>query len=138
VSRFVFVGEKRSPRAIRLNVRWEDGRLSGKTLHDALRACGVDPAGELFVNLFREGPGRRVDRAELRRLRALAADGVVIVAMGCKVQRALARVGVLFLPMVHPAARGVIRTRAVYQAHVASVLGAVPPRSCSRPPGCAA
>ena len=124
MSRFLFVGEKRSARAIRLGVRWEDGRLSGKTLHEALRACGVDPAAEQFLNLFREGRGLRVDRAALRRVRAAGADGLTVVAMGCKAQLALERAGVRFMPLVHPAARGVIRTRAVYQAHVASVVGA--------------
>ena len=48
-ARFVFVGEKRSARAIRLGVRWEDGRLSGKTLFEALRAAGTDPAAHLYL-----------------------------------------------------------------------------------------
>lgn len=122
-ARFVFVGEKRSARAIRLGVRWQDGRLSGKTLHDALRAAGVDPAAELYLNVFREGESFRVDRSVVRRLRGLAASGLVVVGMGCKVQRALRRVGVEPVALVHPAARGVIRTRVLYQAHVAAVLG---------------
>jgi hypothetical protein len=78
----------------------------------------------VFVNLFRERPGLRVDRGALRRIRSLVDDGLTVVAMGCKVQEALLRAGVPFLPLVHPAARGVIRTRAVYQAHVAAVIAA--------------
>jgi hypothetical protein len=57
-------------------------------------------------------------------VRALAGEGVVVVAMGCKVQRALDRAGLVHRPLIHPATRGAIRTRAVYQAHVAAVLGA--------------
>lgn len=34
----VFVGERRSPAAIRMGVRWPDGRLAAKQLFDALRA----------------------------------------------------------------------------------------------------
>lgn len=120
---FAFVGEKRSPRAIKLGVHWHHGRLSGKTLFDALRECGVDPTAEVYLNLFREAPGHTIDPAALRRIRALASAGVLIVAMGCKVQVALVRAGVGHLPLVHPAARGVIRTRTAYQGHVAAVLG---------------
>ena len=138
MSRFVFVGERRSSRAIKLNVRWEDGRLSGKTLHDALRACGIEPAEEVFLNLFREAPGRRLDRGALRRVRRLAAEGLEVVALGCKVRRALDRAGVVHRPMVHPAARGAIRARAVYRAHVAAVLGDARTASAPSAPGAAA
>ena len=121
--RFVFVGEKRSARAVRLGVTWEDGRLSGKTLFDALRAAGIDPASHLYLNVFRESRRRVLDRAAVRRLREFAADGLLVVGMGCKVQTVLERAGIPHIPLVHPAARGVIRTRAVYHAHVAARLG---------------
>jgi hypothetical protein len=104
-------------------VRWEDGRLSGKTLFDALRAAGVEPGDQCYLALFRESPERGADRGALRRVRELAAAGVLVVGMGCKVQRALARHRAGHLPLVHPAAPGLVRTRAVYQAHVATVLG---------------
>jgi hypothetical protein len=93
-ARFVFVGEKRSERAIKLGARWEDGRLSGKTLFDALRAVGLEPREHAYVNLFRDGTGRRLERAALRRVRELAAAGVLVVGMGCKVQTGLDRAGV--------------------------------------------
>lgn len=122
-ARFVFVGERRSPRARSLGVTWADGRLSGKTLFDALRAAGPEPGEHAYVNLFREPPGRGVDGAALRWVRELAAVGVVVVGMGCKVQAELDGAGVGHLRLVHPAARGLIRRRATYQAHVAAVLG---------------
>ena len=39
-TRFIFVGERRSRRAIQMGVRWEHGRLCARTLHAALRAIG--------------------------------------------------------------------------------------------------
>jgi hypothetical protein len=134
----VFVGERRSPRAIKLGVKWEDGRLSGKTLFDALRAAGIEPTAHLYLNLFREEPGRRIDRAALRRVRALARQGLLVVGLGCKVQRALDHAGVAHRPLTHPAARGAVRRRAVYQAHVAAVLGAGTDAPAWPTPGAAA
>ena len=65
MAELVFVGEKRSNRAIAMGVTWEDGRLAAKVLHEALTAAGVDPARVRFVNLFRDGEGlyRAVDGA---------------------------------------------------------------------------
>ena len=56
-------------------------------------------------------------------MRSLADEGLPIVGMGRLVQRTLERAGVPHLRLVHPAARGAIRARAAYQAHVAAVLG---------------
>lgn len=119
---WVFVGERRSPRAIALGVTWQDGRLAAKTLHDALRSLGLDPARQIYVNLFRENGSRAVDEGVLRTLHALDNAGVTIVAMGRAVQAALRRAGLPHRRMIHPAARGLIRARATYQAHVAAVL----------------
>ena len=121
-ARFVFVGERRSATAIARGLRWEDGRLAARTLHDALRALGVDPGAHRFLNLFRDDTPGVIDPTALAQLRALAREGWVIVGLGRIVQAALVREGVKHRPMVHPAARGVIRTRAYYQAHVARIL----------------
>ncbi|HZS01209.1 MAG TPA: hypothetical protein VFE37_20995 [Chloroflexota bacterium] len=122
-TRFIFVGERRSRRAIRLGVRWEHGRLCARTLHAALRAIGLAPEEQAYVNLYFDAEPPALDKAVLARLRALAAEGVEIVGLGRLVQRALERAGVPHRRLIHPAARGAIRARAVYQAHVASVLG---------------
>ena len=122
VRRFVFVGEKRSPKAIALGVTWEDGRLAAKTLHDALRAVGLDPDEQHFLKLFVDDLPGVVDPGALDQIRTLLNDGRVIVGLGRIVQAALQRRGVPHRPMVHPAARGAIRTRARYQRHVARVL----------------
>jgi hypothetical protein len=120
--KYVFVGEKRSHRAIAMNVTWADGRLSAKTLQDALRQMDVDPDMQVYVNLFLDGEGWRVDITALSRARSLHESGTQVVALGRRVQRLLAREGVRHLGLVHPAARGTIRTRDRYRAHVASVL----------------
>ena len=120
--RYVFVGQCRSNRAIRMGAHWEDGRLAGKTLHDALRAVGLDPREQTYLNLFRDDDPQALDQAALARVCNLANAGTVIVGLRKVVQAALARAGVAHLPLVHPAARGAIRARHAYQDHVAKVL----------------
>ena len=131
--RYVFVGQCRSERAIRMGVHWEDGRLAGKTLHDALRSAGLDPLEQTYLNLYRDDDPQVIDLAALTQVRALADAGAVIVGLGKVVQAALARADLAHLPLVHPAARGTIRARSAYRDHVASVLitarGVTDPRS---------
>jgi hypothetical protein len=122
-TRFVFVGERRSQRAIQLGVRWEHGRLCARTFHAALRAIGLAPEEQGYVNLYSDAEPPALDEAVLARLRALATEGVEIVGLGRLVHHALERAGVDHRQLIHPAARGAIRARAAYQAHVASVLG---------------
>jgi hypothetical protein len=55
---------------------------------------------------------------------AVAALGVPLVALGRRVEAALARDGLPHRFLIHPAARGAIRRRDRYQAHVAAVLTA--------------
>jgi hypothetical protein len=94
-------------------------------LHAALRAIGIAPEEQRYVNLYSDIEPLTLDEVVLARLRMLAADGVAIVALGRLVDRALQRAGVEHHQLIHPAARGAIRARAAYQAHVASVLGRV-------------
>ena len=127
----IFVGERRSRRARVLAVTLSDGRLAGRTLHDALRACGLDPTSVGYLNIFQDGDdGFDLDMTALAEVGNLAAAGAPIVALGQRVHRALARAQVLHLQLVHPAARGSIRARLCYQAHVAAVLS----RSVPAPP----
>lgn len=118
----VFVGEKRSGRAIAMGVRWTDRRLASRTLHEALEAAGVGTASLLFANLFCDGEGWNINQSAVRRLRQLAAEGTRIVGLGKRVQRQLGALGVEHLKLTHPAARGAIRRRDRYHAHVAEVL----------------
>jgi hypothetical protein len=88
--------------------------LAAKQLFDALLATGIDPAAHRFVNWFERG-GRGLVRRHVG----------PIVAMGRKVQQALAASGIEHLELVHPAARGAIRKKAVYEDHVRRVLRGV-------------
>lgn len=132
---FVFVGERRSRRAAEMGVCLIDGRLAGKTLHDALRAAGLAPERSVFLNLFHDTPGdaRHCDNA-LQAVRSLAAAGAVVVGLGRRVQAALSRAGVDHVALTHPAARGAIRARASYQRHVREVLGVAAPATQAAPP----
>jgi len=121
---FVFVGERRSPKARRMRVTWRDGRLAAKPLFEALRAAGYDPHAQVYVNLFAErGRTRRVIRQALRRITQLAAAGAQIVGLGQAVCHTLTRLGVAHRQLVHPAARGAIRRQERYCQHVCQVLG---------------
>jgi len=110
----IFVGEERSERARAMGVYWTDGRLAAAHLFDALRAAGIDPTACTFVNWF-EG--------EREPVRNAAARGETVIGMGRRVQRALAAEGIAHRALTHPAARGLIRRRDRYRAHVREVLG---------------
>lgn len=118
----VFVGEKRSRRAIELGLHWRDGGLAAKTLFDALSHCGIDPTRQLFINVFLESDGYAPDPTALSLIGHTARTGVEVIALGRRVQRVLKVADIPHARMVHPAARGAIRSRECYRAHVASVL----------------
>ncbi len=112
--RYLFVGEERSKRAKELKVTWKDGALAAKPLFEALRACDIDPDLVHFCNWF-EGGQEQVRTSTV-------SSKVTVVAMGKKVQAALEEEGIPHLAIVHPAARGRIRKRERYIAHVKEVL----------------
>lgn len=111
----LFVGERRSQAAVRMGVRWQDGRLAAKQLFDALRAAGVDLKRCKFVNWWERGSRQQVVE-HVRR-------GGLVVAMGRKVERALKHKGVAHLSIIHPAARGAIRKKERYSEHIRYVFG---------------
>lgn len=111
----IFVGERRSNTAIRLGYTWHDGHLAAKQLFEALDFCGIDRTGCQFVNWWEQ----RGSRALIQNGAAL---GFQIVAMGRKVERELVKAGIPHTFIVHPAARGEIRAKAKYFAHVKQML----------------
>lgn len=119
--RFLFIGERRSPTAVRMGVTWTDGRLCAKNLHEALRAIGVEPSEHEFGNAFEDDGSSNL--LDLVRARVHANHGGTVVALGLKAARELARIGVPHRVLTHPAARGTIRKRERYQEHVAAVMG---------------
>jgi len=121
---FLFVGERPSPKAARMGVTWEHGRLAAKQLFDALFAVGLDPKSHRFDNVFvptPEGP-EVVCRNAVRRIKRAAISGLRVVAMGKKVEAVMAAKCIPCLSIVHPAARGRIRKKERYAEHVREVL----------------
>lgn len=113
----LFVGERRSQRAIDLGLTWRDGGLAAKPLFEAIRAMGLDPLAQTFMNLWPDD-SERVPWQRLRRIR----EHPRVVAMGQKVAEQLARRGIPHIQIVHPAARGKIRKRSRYVRHVKEAL----------------
>lgn len=123
----IFIGECRSPTAQRKGWTWKDGRLAAKPLFEALAAMGVDPSEQRYYNLFHDPTARHPDRRTVNvalvvDLRALRGRGFTLVALGARVSAELARRDVDHVAIVHPAARGRIRKRERYIAHVAEKL----------------
>lgn len=129
----LFVGECRSITAQRKGWTWADGRLAAKPLFEALQAMGVDPAQHYYVNLWTDNVGgTTIGNAKpgilgstITRIRRANSEGDVVVALGKRVSHELARRGIKHVALVHPAARGAIRKRERYHAHVADKLGGI-------------
>jgi hypothetical protein len=123
---YVFVGERPSARAERIGATWKNGRLAGKTLREALEAAGLDPDAQYYINLWPNAAPQVTDCAHealvVELLRHHLAAGHQVVGMGCLVCRTLSQHGIPHHRLIHPAARGAIRARSVYQAHVRAVL----------------
>jgi hypothetical protein len=122
-NKFLFIGEKRSDLAIKMNVRWEDGRLAAKQLFDALFFCGINPKHCKFINLFEplRDQGICYD-SHLFWINALSVNQFIPVAMGNKVSKQLNKMGVKHIKIVHPAAKGLIRKKENYINHVKDKL----------------
>lgn len=115
-NKIIFVGEEPSQTAIKMGVTWNDGRLSAKQLFDAFEANGFDYSQVEFDNLFKN---KKVRKMFLKKLKK---EQRPIVAMGRKVQKVLEANGIAHTKMVHPAARGSIRRKDKYAAHVGEVI----------------
>lgn len=114
--RFLFVGENRSSTAIRKGYTWEDcpdeGVLCAKKLFYALRKAGVEPRKHDFINAWDDsGDPQEID-----------IRGRVVVAMGQRVQDELISRGIAFIPIVHPAARGIWCRHSEYATMIDEIL----------------
>lgn len=127
MSGFVFVGERPSRRAVAIGATWHNGKLAACTLWSALRALGLDPEEHDYCNIWMDAePGaqdRKHEESALILVRTYAEHGRTIVGMGAIVGGWLDAHAVPHRKLIHPAARGAIRRRERYQAHVAAVLG---------------
>ena len=120
VNKIIFVGEEPSKKAIEMGVTWEDGRLAAKQLFDAFERIGFDVQNAEFVNLFEQG-AVRLD--VLRKLKEITRTD--IVGMGKKVQLELLKNKIKHWKLIHPAARGAIRKKETYTAHVYEVINRI-------------
>jgi hypothetical protein len=124
---YIFVGERPSKRAEEIGATWQNGKLAAKQLHDALLSNGIAPSSQEYVNLWPHAAPGDADAAHEARVLALLQEkvkaGQVVIGMGAIVCRVLATHGILHRPMVHPAARGHIRAKARYAAHVREAIG---------------
>lgn len=113
-----FIGEEKSPTAIRKGWSWEDGRLAAKQLFDGLRGAEdifkVNPKDCKFVNLF-ESDGKQF-------IKGKSYHNYIIIALGDKVSKGLDNLAIRHYRMVHPAARGSIRKKENYINHTREVL----------------
>ena len=85
--------------------------MAAKQLFDALRACEIDPNKQLYDNLFTQGDMHRFIR-KLKRTKR------IVVAMGKKVGNFFDKNSIHHIKLIHPAARGNIRKKENYIAHV--------------------
>ena len=125
-AKFIFVGERPSRTAVRCGWTWEHGRLAAKTLHHALASIGIDPAMQKYVNLFGDRCDWDAESTEINErillIRRLNRRGYKVVGMGRRVCQRLREAEVVHLSMRHPAARGRLRRRELYAAHVRQSL----------------
>ena len=115
----VFVGEKRSKRAIELDVTWEDAALASRTLHRALDRIGLRDR-IVFANLWTDDGDIDLGTVELLRLSVQRRR--TIVGLGRVVGRRLRSLQIPHKQMIHPAARGAIRAKEIYINYVREIL----------------
>jgi hypothetical protein len=115
MSKYLFVGEKRSALARKMNVTWEDGRLAAKHLFTALERSDIEVANCDFKNVFREIlEYNQVNKTAVREIKKF--DGIV-VAMGRKVEKVLKENNIEHKFIYHPATRGSYRNINKYCEH---------------------
>lgn len=109
----LFVGEERSPTAIRMNVTWKDKRLCAGHLSKATDALGLNWDELCFKNVFED------DIEDIKSFNG------VVVAMGRKVEKVLKKHQIKHEFIYHPATRGTVRNIENYKAHVREQIGHV-------------
>jgi hypothetical protein len=111
MKKFLFVGERRSDTAIRMNVTWVDKRLAAAHLSKAVENIGINWDECEFKNVFED------DISDIKSF------GGVIVAMGRKVEKELKKHQIRHEFIYHPATRGAVRNIEKYKSHVKERIG---------------
>ena len=113
MEKYLFVGEERSPTAIKMGVTWRDKRLAAAHLSKAVEALDVEWNDCAFLNVYED------DIEDIRSFRG------PVIAMGRKVEKELKNRQIEHFYIHHPAARGKIRIIENYKAHVKEQIGHV-------------
>jgi hypothetical protein len=111
MKRFLFVGERRSNTAIRMNVTWVDKRLAAAHLSKAVENIGIDWNECEFKNVFEDD------------INDIQSFNGVVIAMGRKVEKELKKHQISHEFIYHPATRGSVRNIERYKAHVKERIG---------------
>ena len=111
MKKYLFVGEKRSPTAIRMGVTWKDKRLAASHLSKALDHIGIDWEECEFKNVFEDN------------IKDILTFKGTVVAMGRKVERELKKHNIVHEFIYHPATRGEVRNITKYKNHVKERIG---------------
>jgi hypothetical protein len=117
MSEYLFIGERRSETAMRKGYHWNDEVLCAKKLLQALRSAGIEPQEQEFANLWHDDGTLDPNTLEI-----ISETDAHVVAMGKKVQKELGKHGVIFTGINHPAARGIMCRKDVYQTHIQEIL----------------
>lgn len=125
MTKLLFIGECRSLTAKAKDWTWEDGRLAAKPLFEALEAMGVNPRDHEYTNLWMDTSPPAIAANKFEWLGMKRDSGFVLVALGKRVSAQLEAKHVDHVALVHPAARGRIRKRERYHAHVKDKLAGV-------------
>ena len=111
MKKYLFVGEKRSERAIQMNVTWVDKRLCAGHLSKALENLGIDWNECAFLNVFED------DICDIKSFKG------VVIGMGRKVEKVLKKHQIQHEFIYHPATRGTVRNIEKYKQHVRERIG---------------
>jgi len=106
MKKFLFVGERRSNTAIRMNVTWVDKRLCASHLFKAIQNIGIDWDDCDFKNVFEDD------------INIIKSFNGIIIAMGRKVEKELIKYKIDHEFIYHPATRGSVRNIENYKFHV--------------------
>jgi len=111
MKKYLFVGEKRSNTAIRMNVTWIDKKLSAGHLSKAVENIGINWDECAFKNVFEDN------------IEDIASFDGIIIAMGRKVEKELKKYQIKHEFIFHPATRGEVRNIEKYKQHVKDRIG---------------
>ena len=111
MKKYLFVGERRSELAKKMNVTWVDKRLCAGHLSKAVENIGINWNDCLFLNVFED------DLNDIKNFKG------IIIAMGRTVEKELKRHQIQHEFIYHPATRGAIQNIEKYKQHVKERIG---------------